>query len=132
MKGSKDWIKKHKKEIITGGALMAIGVMGGVYIYRARTYNRVLREKLSTTEQKCDTLMAAASEGLFEEAIATVTRKINYKKDRLEFIKQQLMSTPDDAQTKSALHQLANELDVLADRKNDFVTAQKVYSISLD
>lgn len=108
MKIDKDWIKEHKKEIITGGVMAVISVTGWVYIRKQINVIGTLSRKLAKVAEDNSTLMTAASEGLFEEAIATVTRKINYKKDRLEFVKKQLLSTPDDTQTKKCIVQTYN------------------------
>ncbi len=134
----KDWIKDHKKEIIVGGVMTIISVAGGVYIYRldarTRTYksvNDILRGQLTTTEQKCNTLMAAASEGLFEEAIATTTRKLNYRKDQLKFLgNARHKGNTQNKDVVAKMTAITNEIDVLVERLSKFRDAQQLYEIS--
>ena len=142
----KDWIKDHKKEIIVGGVMTIISVAGGVYIYKLRDSTNdmtqtiaaqnlaiaELRDSMCGAIRDKDTLMDAASEGLFEEAIATVTRKINYKKDRIEFLEQQLARTPDDIDARGALQRLVDEVFILTSRKDKFLEAQRAYNISAE
>ena len=120
-----------------GGAKRSRG--GGVHIYRQglsiqtqETVIDALNKELAVATKDKNTLMAAASEGLFEEAIATVTRKINYKQDRLEFVKRKLLNDPGAKDAQKAASELTRELHVLTERKNDFIAAQKVYCISVD
>ena len=76
-----------------------------------------------------DTLMAAGSEGVFEEALATVGRKISYRKDREGYLLEQLSITPNDSQTQDALSRIRTELQVLLTRQTKFLDAQKLYEI---
>ena len=76
-----------------------------------------------------DTLMAADSEGVFEEALATVGRKIAYRKDKEAYLVEQLSSTPCDKQTQNALSCIRAELQVLLERQSKFIEAQKLYEI---
>lgn len=76
-----------------------------------------------------NTLMSAASEGLFDEALATVGRKIAYRKDKEEYLIEQLSHTPSDKQTQNALSRIRAELQVLLERQNKFIEAQKLYEI---
>ncbi len=118
------FLKRHAKEILIGA-----GIVVGVGAIALITKHNI---DISKLRDENGTLMAAASEGLFEEAIATVTRKINYKTDRVEFVKQQLLATPDDIQTKQSLQRLTKELSTLVTRKEKFLKAQHVYEIALE
>ena len=77
-----------------------------------------------------NTLMSAASEGLFDEALATVGRKIAYRKDKEEYLVEQLLATPTDTQTQNALSRIRAELQVLLTRQNKFLEAQTLYGIA--
>ena len=76
------------------------------------------------------TLMSAASEGLFDEALAIVRRKIAYRKDKEEYLVEQLLATPADKQTQNALSRIHAELQVLSARQNKFLEAQTLYEIA--
>ena len=84
---------------------------------------------LDTLEDK-NTLMEAASEGLFEEAISKVTNKINYRLDRKEALELRLLDKPDDNQTKEALNKLLEELAALMKRRDKFEDAQMIFEIN--
>lgn len=75
------------------------------------------------------TLMSAASEGLFDEALATVGRKIAYRKDREQYLLKQLGSHPGESDLSNCLERVRSELSVLTERQSKFVTAQKLYGI---
>ena len=72
-----------------------------------------------------ETLMAAASEGLFEEALATTTRKLNSRKDRKEF----LLNQEQTEEVINKLKQLTSEIFVLEVRKERFSKAQALLEI---
>ena len=75
------------------------------------------------------TLMGAASEGLFDEALATVGRKIAYRKDREQYLLKQLSSHPGESDLSNCLDHVRTELSVLTERQSKFVNAQKLYGI---
>lgn len=60
-----------REKIMLGVTAVGLAAMG-CFIYYNSKETRVLKE--------------ACSEGLFEEAIATVTRKLNSRKDKLEIL----------------------------------------------
>lgn len=80
-------------------------------------------------EDSVDTLMAAGSEGVFEEALATVGRKIAYRKDREGYLLEQLTSHPGEKDLCNCLDRVRSELSVLAARQDRFLAAQKLYEI---
>ena len=55
------------------------------------------KNKIIVLEDNVNTLMEAASEGLYEEAEATVTRKINHVKDQIEHMPIKLYSHQKEA-----------------------------------
>ena len=75
------------------------------------------------------TLMSAASEGLFDEALATVGRKIAYRKDREQYLLKQLVSHPGESDLSNCLDRVQSELSVLTERQSKFINAQKLYEI---
>lgn len=88
------------------------------------------RKQIEKLTDDTNTLMSAASEGLFDEALATVGRKIAYRKDKEEYLVEQLLATPTDKQTQNALSRIRTELQVLLARQNKFLEAQALYGIS--
>lgn len=91
-----------------------------------------LVSKNNLLESKVKNLQEAASEGLYEEAIATVTRKINHLKDQIEYCTNRLLTDRNDIQTEIALNGYKAKLDILLARKANFVEAQKVYELIVD
>ena len=80
---------------------------------------------------KCDvqTLMEAASEGVFEEAIGTVNNKINYRTDKKKYLLEALETNPNDTSLKAALEKVEIELANLFTRKDKYTKAQTLYEI---
>ena len=112
------------------GTTCAAGYFGYKYgIHRSIT---TLENKNSLLENKVKVLQEAASEGLYEEAIATVTRKINHLKDQIEYCANRLSTNGNDVQTEIALNNYKMKLGVLMARKNDFIEAQKAYELITD
>ena len=103
-----------------------------VYIYGMRRSITTLSNKNSLLENKVKVLQEAASEGLYEEAIATVTRKINHLKDQIEYCANRLSTNGNDIQTEIALNNYKMKLGVLMARKNNFIEAQKTYELIAD
>ena len=99
--------------------------------------DKIEREKIITNIEnenqilKCDvqTLMEAASEGVFEEAIGTVNNKINHRTDKKKYILEALKIKPDDEQSKQALDKVNIELKNLFTRKDKYIKAQTLYEI---
>ena len=115
---------------IAMGTACAAGYFGYKYgIHRSIT---ALANKNSLLENKVKILQEAASEGLYEEAIATVTRKINHLKDQIEYCANRLSTNGNDIQTEIALNNYKMKLGVLMARKNDFIEAQKTYELIAD
>ena len=88
-----------------------------------------LIEENKDLKDKVTTLLEAASEGLFEDAIGTVNNKINYRVDRKKYLNEALKMYPDDKQTLKALAKVELELANLFGRKDKFIDAQLIYGI---
>ena len=88
-----------------------------------------LIEENKDLKYKVTTLLEAASEGLFEDAIGTVNNKINYRVDRKKYLNEALKIKPDDKQTQKALAKVELELANLFGRKDKFIDAQLIYGI---
>ena len=102
------------------------------YKYGLRRSITDLANKNNLLENKVKVLQEAASEGLYEEAIATVTRKINHLKDQIEYCANRLSTNGNDTQTEIALNNYKAKLGVLMARKDNFIEAQKAYELIAD
>ena len=122
-----------------GVSATAIGVAGyfGFKYYKSNENAKLLEQGMhylsgvnSDLHHKIETLMEAASEGVFEEAIGTVNNKINHRTDRKKYLLERLAQFPDDIQTKKALEKVETELANLCKRKDKFTEAQAFYAIA--
>ena len=132
---------KREKVILgvsIGVSVAAVGVAGyfGVKYVKANQQltgaviqNEYLDMVIQTLDREVATLMEAASEGVFEEAIGTVNNKINHRTDRKKYLLERLTQLPDDIQTKAALEKVEFELTNLFKRKDKFTAAQALYAI---
>ena len=140
------FIQRHAKKIIIAGGIV-VGAGAAYLLHKHNVEIKDITDKfndktkadeiqikaleaalLDTLEDK-NTLMEAASEGLFEEAISKVTNKINYRLDRKEALELRLLDKPDDNQTKEALNKLLEELAALMKRRDKFEDAQVIFEI---
>lgn len=141
------FIQRHAKKIlIAGGLVVSAGAAYILYKHNVEikditnNFNdkieadkiqiKALEAALLDTLDDKNTLMEAASEGLFEEAISKVTNKINYRLDRKEALELRLLDKPDDNQTKEALNKLLEELAALMKRRDKFEDAQMIFEIN--
>lgn len=141
------FIQRHAKKILIAGGLV-VGAGAAYLLHKHNVEIKDITDKfnakieadkiqlqaldaalLDTLEDK-NTLMEAASEGLFEEAISKVTNKINYRLDRKEALELRLLDKPDDNQTKEALNKLLEELAALMKRRDKFEDAQAIFEIN--
>ena len=125
--------KIAKQDIIKVVGIVGVGILSGIFGYKVGKLAKnveVLTAANKALGREVNLLNAAASEGLYEEAIATVTRKINYLKDRVSYCGKQLVDTPNDSQTKKALESYSERLTILTERRKSFWEAQKLYEIS--
>lgn len=116
-----------KEKVLIGAAVVGAGVAGYFGVKYLNSKNKII-----VLEDNVNTLMEAASEGLYEEAEATVTRKVNHIKDQIEYCIKRLDSNPADKQTRESLEKYRIKLDLLSNRKAKFVKAQDVYRIIVD
>lgn len=127
------FIQRHAKKIlIAGGLVVSAGAAYILYKHNVDLKNKDiviegLAEILEDTREDKDTLMEALSEGVFEEAIATVTRKINSRKDKLTFLEIQLNEGNNQVLTK--INELKIEIAELITRKEKFLEGQHLYEI---
>lgn len=123
--------KLTKREKLLIGAAITTACVAGYFGYKKGLHRSVIAlvSKNSLLETRVKTLQEAASEGLYEEAIATVTRKINHLKDQIAYCADRLSTNGNDIQTENALNGYKAKLDVLLERKHNFVEAQKTYEL---
>lgn len=113
----KEVVKANKTKILMGG--MFIVGFASCYILECK-FN------MKKNDEKISTLYCAASEGLFEEAIATCTRKLNTRMDtisRLEKLKNL------DQQCIDKLMKAKTEAGIFQERIDKFTEAQKLWGI---
>ena len=131
-----------REKILLGVSIVGAGVAGFI-IYKQHNiiiealFDKIERDKIITNLNndnqvlKCDvqTLMEAASEGVFEEAIGTVNNKINYRTDKKKYLLEALETNPNDTSLKEALEKVEIELANLFTRKDKYTKAQTLYEI---
>ena len=113
----KEVVKANKTKILMGG--MFIVGFASCYILECK-FN------MKKNDERISTLYCAASEGLFEEAIATCTRKLNTRMDtisRLEKLKNL------DQQCIEKLMKAKTEAGIFQERIDKFTQAQKLWGI---
>lgn len=122
-------MQKHEKltkreKLLIGAAITTACVAGyfGIKYIGDRKQIRKLAEDTAT-------LMAAASEGVFEEAIGTVNHKITYRVDKEKYLIEYLKSHPSNSETEKALSKVKSELINLYNRRDKIEAAQKLYEI---
>ena len=131
-----------REKILLGVSIIGAGVAGFI-IYKQHDiiinalFDKIEREKIITNLNndnqvlKCDvqTLMEAASEGVFEEAIGTVNNKINHRTDKKKYLLEALKANPNSDEIKQALNKVNIELKNLFARKDKYIKAQALYEI---
>ena len=113
----KEVVKANKTKILMGG--MFIVGFASCYILECK-FN------MKKNDERISTLYCAASEGLFEEAIATCTRKLNTRMDtvsRLEKIKD---LNPEGVEK---LMKAKIEAGIFQERIDKFTKAQNLWGI---
>lgn len=76
-------VKEESKKITKQDVIKVVGILSGIFGYKVGKLSKNVKVLTAANEalsREVNVLNAAASEGLYEEAIATVTRKINYLK----------------------------------------------------
>ena len=113
----KEVVKANKTKILMGG-MFVVGF--------ASCYILDCKFNMKKNDERISTLYCAASEGLFEEAIATCTRKLNTRMDiisRLEKLKDL------DQQCIDKLMKAKTEAGIFQERIDKFTKAQKLWGI---
>ena len=120
----KEVVKANKSKILMGG--MFIVGFATCYILDNKFDIKKNNELIEDYNKRISTLYCAASEGLFEEAIATCTRKLNTRMDtisRLEKLKDL------DQQCIDKLMKAKAEAGIFRERIDKFTQAQKLWGI---
>lgn len=132
----------RREKILIGVSIVGAGVAGFIIYKQHNIITKVLLDKIEcekiitnidnenqVLKYDVQTLMEAASEGVFEEAIGTVNNKINHRTDKKKYILEALKIKPDDEQSKQALNKVNIELENLFTRKDKYTKAQALYEI---
>ena len=132
----------RREKILIGVSIVGAGVAGFIIYKQHNIIIKALFDKIECNKiitnlnndnqvLKCDvqTLMEAASEGVFEEAIGTVNNKINYRTDKKKYLLEALETNPNDTSLKAALEKVEIELANLFTRKDKYTKAQTLYEI---
>lgn len=123
---AKEYIVDNRYEILVATLISSTCILG-VALVNSEIGKKILEETDYALKNKVDTLEAALAEGVFEEAITTATRKIDYKKDKLSFMR----DAKDTREfNKQAISKLEREIDILTERRNAFEKAQA--SVGID
>lgn len=120
----KEVVKANKTKILMGG--MFIVGFASCYILDCKFDMKKNNELIDKNNDRISTLYCAASEGLFEEAIATCTRKLNTRIDtisRLEKLKNL------DEECIAKLMKAKTEAGIFKERIDKFTQAQKLWGI---
>ena len=132
----------RREKILIGVSIVGAGVAGFI-IYKQHTIitkallDKIECEKIITNidnenqvlKYDVQTLMEAASEGVFEEAIGTVNNKINHRTDKKKYLLEALETNPNNDEIKQALSKVNIELKNLFTRKDKYTKAQTLYEI---
>ena len=128
----------RREKVLVGVSVISVGVAGyfGYKYVNTDKINDDLAQALKTVTQDNNelkemvkTLMEAASEGVFEEAIGTVNNKINHRSDKKKYLLEALEINPNDGDLKQTLTKVNIELKNLFTRKDKFTKAQALYEI---
>ena len=83
----KEWISENKGKIVIGGTCVLVGV-GSYLTYKYRVKLIAHDAMIKQNADNIEFVRDIVKEGALEEAIATVNRKINYRLDKIEHLKQ--------------------------------------------
>lgn len=124
--------KKTKRKILTSAGIIIMAGLGYTYVKNMRMEISGLKRVVAEQSHNIDTLMTACGEGLFEESIATVTRKVNNVTDRIAVMTEVLKTRPNDIQTIKQLEAYKLKLDLMMTKRADFIKAKEVYELICD
>ena len=132
----------RREKILIGVSIVGAGVAGFIICKQHNIITKALLDKIEcekiitnldnenqVLKWDVQTLMEAASEGVFEDAIGTINNKINHRTDKKKYILESLKVKPDDELTKQALNKVNVELKNLFARKDKYTKAQALYEI---
>ena len=119
----KEVVKANKSKILMGS--MFIVGFASCYILD-RKFNIKNNEIIDKNNDRISTLYCAASEGLFEEAISTCTRKLNTRMDTISRL-EKLKNLDEDCIAK--LMKAKTEACIFKERIDKFTQAQKLWGI---
>lgn len=131
-----------KEKILLGVSIVSMGVAGFIIYKQHNIITKALLDKIEyeriitnldnenqVLKWDVQTLMEAASEGVFEEAIGTVNNKINHRTDKKKYLLEALKTNPNSDEIKQALSKVNIELTNLFTRKDKYTKAQTLYEI---
>ena len=131
-----------REKVLLGVSVVSAGVAGYIIYKQHSIITKALLDKIDyerfienidnenqVLKYDVQTLMEAASEGVFEEAIRTVNNKINYRADKQKYLIEELEINPNNDDVRQALYKVGIELKNLLDRKEKYVKAQTLYEI---
>ena len=131
-----------REKILIGVSIVGAGVAGFIIYKQHNIITKALLDKIEceriitnldnenqVLKYDVQTLMEAASEGVFEEAIGTVNNKINHRTDKKKYLLEALETNPNNDEIKQALSKVNIELKNLFTRKDKYTKAQALYEI---
>ena len=131
-----------REKILIGISIVGAGVAGFIIYKQHNIITKALLDKIEcekiitnidnenqVLKYDVQTLMEAASEGVFEEAIGTVNNKINHRTDKKKYLLEALETNPNNDEIKQALSKVNIELKNLFTRKDKYTKAQSLYEI---
>ena len=132
----------RREKILIGVSIVGAGVAGFIIYKQHNIITKALLDKIEyervitnldnenqVLKYDVQTLMEAASEGVFEEAIGTVNNKINHRTDKKKYLLEALKTNPNNDEIKQALSKVNIELKNLFTRKDKYTKAQALYEI---
>lgn len=127
-----------REKVFLGIGLVGLGV-GGYFACKylgSKTAFEILETKgkqlisdNNKLKESVDTLMKAASENVFQEAIGTVNNKLGYRIDKKKYLEAALKANPNDVDLKKALERVCIEIKELMGRKDSYEAALELYEI---
>ena len=131
-----------REKVLLGISIVGAGVAGFIIYKQHGIITKALLDKIDyeraitnldnenqILKYDVETLMEAASEGVFEEAIGTVNNKINHRTDKKKYLLEALKVHPNNDEIKRALSKVDIELTNLFSRKDKYTKAQILYGI---